>query len=756
MPSIDDYRQWIEETKKLIGFGNQNKYVAHNDKVAGLLKDLEDLGYSDPVLVKEYESLALRATNATKKSEVKKVDAELEGLGKRAQVLKDKIINYDATREKLILESVKKIEAAKKQIADVAKPALVKLGKGSLSIDHMYEDINDAFTDYGRTLKAMTPPKDMATATGTLDQTLKQAVKYQLEFIKSRRFLDHTESKNEEEIERKRNAEQLQINLELKGLKEKALARLVLLEDVGVPANTIQAITNEINSATNKTMVATADGKITTARQNQIQLQTTAVNGVQLQVTEVKKQIELKKKEFKKSKPATATLESLSKELDGIEQLLLTNNPEAIKGAEMTCKRVARLVNGTDDESGFGAFFTRIADHETTLKESKLKKYQAASCNQLLVKLAKLRDEFDAFELTAAEKELAEIDYEIKNLVTGEEELVVWREGIEQWLKTTKGAAGKIEDFLKSPSIFTKIGDKIKGKTSMIDILTAEIKNTYDVPGADTVSINAKQATAQNRIEEILKAIELKGDNSGAIAKLDKEFSDGAAELQRQADEEAEEDKDLENWKNELKVFKADLKEVKKSVKSAKGSTSDLEAVEMIGKTAEKVGKTDREGGRAQLKQAKNRLQRLSENPEGVSFKSPKELGKAPDNWRRALEGFNNNLTILAKEAGEKAPFAGIEAIEIKKKVMNAQTVFDAGAFARAGELIDTEVSLVERKKIREEVLRDVRRQKALLLNDPTIALIRRSPFGPKGIARDVRAFLDSIELNALRAVPAE
>jgi hypothetical protein len=61
-----------------------------------------------------------------------------------------------------------------------------------------------------------------------------------------------------------------------------------------------------------------------------------------------------------------------------------------------------------------------------------------------------------------------------------------------------------------------------------------------------------------------------------------------------------------------------------------------------------------------------------------------------------------------------------------------------------------------DRKKAREQILREVRVYQAALKTNPVLELLRRNPFGVTHVTGAIVTFLSSLEVNALRAIRAE
>jgi hypothetical protein len=778
MTPVDEYRSWIENTKPLIGAKGKKAYAANNETVAKLLKDFESAripGQADFLV--EYERLAARAAQAAESAkskgaksaekEIAAVAKELEALQTGMAQAKTGYESWKAQIDKLLGEyAPKKIS---QEVQKVRAAAEKKVPKGSeLAIESLTEEIQDQYKILGIEVRKLVPgdPVSRVQKVQTdFDNKLNQVVASKMALISAATFGDTAKGLAKERQKVKDKAESDELYLKIRGLRADARKLLPGLEDVGVPAADVKAFERRIEDSTSEDELKGIPAQIEQRRKSQVAIQDGAAKSIKEEIGSAKKLLAEKKTEFAKNKPALKTLEGVEKDLSNLDSLLSASHPDALKGAQITCTRVKRILNAASADGGFGAILTRIGKQEEALKDDSLKKFHQNDVNQLTLRLTKLRDEgIDPFDLAPASKEIDEIEAETKNLIDSEKKLQLWRADIARWLETTKAATRTIDDFLNRPGLFQKIGALFKGKSSMIDVLTKDIADAYNEAGADTADIDAKRSLAQGRIDHLLRLLKMQTDAKAADEQLkkakdelDKEYGDGAAELKARSDKKDAEKKDRKDWEQELKDFKDAFSKKKGEIRAAKGPKADLKAIEGIFEAAQKAGENNLQAGRDQLAFAKRRLGQL--DPKGVSFDTPKELTETAKRWNNALATFSANLDLLATKAEAKArmvPLPAPAVAEIRGKITRAKTLFDAKAFAGAPKLIDTTVPLSERKKIREEVLLQVRRQSDLLLQDPTLALIRRNPFKVTGVARDVRACLDSLELNVLRAVPAK
>jgi hypothetical protein len=781
MTPVDEYRAWIEKTKPLVGGKAKKSFSEKNDNVAKLLKQFESAqipGQGDYLV--EYERLAARATETAEaikkgesvkdKSAVKLGEKELTAIAKELEGLERRMAAEKANHDKWLVGRAQLFKTAgdtiNAEIGKIRKTAQDKLkGQNSIPLDFLTNPLQDQYQALDFDVKKLAPGDPLDPAKKAFETRMKNLVAEKEAIIKSSDFLQKAKTAAADQQKAKDNAEQEALARELRSLRADARKLLPSLEDVGVPAADIQAFDKHIEDATSGDELKRIEAQIEMRRKGQVATQATKAKSIKQEIEAVNKLLEEKKTEFKKNPPALKTLEVVGKDLASLDSLIGASHPGALEGAQITCTRIKRVLNATSADGGFGAILGRISKQEEVLKDASVKKYHEDNVNQLTLRINKLREEgIDPFDLAPASKEIEEIEFDAKNLVAAEKELQSWRAGIEQWLETTKNATRTVDEFINRPGLFEKIGAKLKGKSSMIDVLSKDIAGAYNEPAADTAAINAKRAQAQGRIDDLLKLLKMQTDQKAAEqqvakvqAQLDTEYSDGAAELKTRKEKEDAEAKDRENWTKEKKAFKVAFDEKKKAVREAKGPKADLQAIEGIFESAKKAGENNLQAGRDQLALAKRRLEQL--DPKGVSFDTPDQLPETPKRWANALGNFSANLDELAKRAETSArsvPLPAPAIAEITGKIGRARALFDAKAFAGAPKLIDTSLPLSERKKIREEVLREVRRQKALLLSDPTLALIRRNPFKVTGVARDVRACLDSLELNALRAVPAK
>ena len=106
MPRIEQYKEWIDKVRPMLGMGDARKVAKRNDEVAGLLTEMEKLVKSDAAeyevtgskgayeefkkgfvqLKKEFENLAGRSLSNPDKTEAEKIATDLRKLKQKVRI----------------------------------------------------------------------------------------------------------------------------------------------------------------------------------------------------------------------------------------------------------------------------------------------------------------------------------------------------------------------------------------------------------------------------------------------------------------------------------------------------------------------------------------------------------------------------------------------------------------------------------------------------------------------------------------------
>jgi hypothetical protein len=763
MPGIEDYQKWVEQAKSLIGdTGDQALYEKRNNQVASVLLELQAKGSKAHVpIFDEYKRLAGEAQSAQKandKKKVKQINENLKDLKDRA---KKALADHDAWRAKVdaaekkwIVETAKLTETLTKE----AQERVQKLRLQSASVAFITEDSDRLYDGLRKALAELPPNGDLSKLASQYEAALAA-------FAKSNRALDDRQfaavcnAQVQREAKVAAEREKQQKDVELLQKKRELDVSLRDLEDVGVDSANIASLRKRVGVKT----IPEAEQlfkDIAKSKADHEAVQKTKIKALSDQLKTLSASIEAKKKELRGNEKAVKALDDLGTEAAQLIKLGESNNPEALQGAQMLAKRIERIVKTTEADSGVAKLYSDIDAMKKILGDKDLQTFFDAKANQLQDRLKKLSDDVDVFDLPASESELGAIRVLADEIVKEKDKLLGWQAGVRKWMESVRGMAGELKAMVKGrgsavEKAFGNLGDFMTGKTLKITVLLKDIEDTYQQPGADQTTIEAKRTEVNARIRALMQALaDPKADAAGA---LDSEFKDATAELKSREDDKKAEEKKHEDFKKELETLLADIEKSREAVKTKKGPQAELDSLKKmagLAKTMEKNG--DREGALKQIEIVRKRLKKVGENPGGFAVYSTEELGQAAARWQSALAAVQKDLDALAAEASAVAKTAGKSQDQITNKIKAALAGFSQDAFKSAAKLIDETAPLAERKKIREEVLVQVRRHQSMLQNDPVLDLVRTSPFKVRVSTLPIRQALDGLELNALRAVPGE
>jgi DNA repair exonuclease SbcCD ATPase subunit len=755
MPGIADYQKWIEEAKALIGSSSaEDLYDKRNNQIVDFLRSLQAAKSKEyQAILTEYEGIAKavqKARQANDSKAIKKLNDDLKSLKDRAKKADAEAKSWREGVNKATAEIGAKTEEKVNDLIAKAEKRAEKLGIKSVPLEFVATDCNYLFNEYSFKFNALTPGSDPKPLAEEFKKKLADVVK-----AKEALIADDAKFKAACNVQLKaiQDAEAIKT---ASAVREKIRALDVSLrdlEDIGVDAKKIADLRKRVEVKTLEAAEAMSK-EIAQVKTNHEAAQKKNIEAMKGDLKKLTDSIDAKKKELKGNDKAIEAMDELSKEAARLIKLAETNNPEAMAGARILAKQIEGVVNATKPGAGVAKVFSDMEALEKAFKNEDLQKYFASNINPLKDRLNQLAKNVDVFDLTAAESELESIRTQGAAITKEKDALLRWQGGIRKWLGTIHTMVDEANAALKGRTTaigkkLGSLGDLMNGKKLKIAILLDDVEKSYLQPGADQAAIQAKCIEVNDRAVALKKAA-----SEDDVAKLEKEYGDGKTELEsRENTKKAEQDKH-EEFKKKLEELQQGITKARETVKSSKGPEAELDSLEKmagIAKTLEKNG--DREGALNQIEIVGKRLKKVTENPGGFAVYETEELTQADKRWNDALKAVQKDLKALAAEA---SAVAGKNQDQVRKKIESALTGFSADAFKSAGKLIDETVSLDERKKIREQVLAQVRRQRDFLQNDPVIDLVRTSPFKARVSTAPIRQALDGLELNALRAVAAK
>jgi hypothetical protein len=765
MPGIEDYRKWVEEAKPLIGASGGDLYEKRNNQVAEVLEQLQSKGSkAHTALFDTYKRLASEAQKAVAAKDQKKVEA----INSELKTLKDQANNairdHQLWQEKL--DKIQKklgddTQKASESLTKRAQARIKELGLTSASVAFIAADFSQVYDGLRKLVGGLAPNSDTSQLVSTYGIKLAELVKSTTELIANNRILK-IQSEAQAETEAKAAAEQDRRAQEtaLKQKKQDLLTSLTGLEDVGVEVGAIAGFKARIPEVKTLDGATKLSGEIAKKKTDHENGQKTKIKGLSSELEILAKQIEAKKKELKGNDNALKALDALGKEAGQLIKLAESNNPEALEGAHLLAKRIERIVKSSAPDGGLGQVYAEITEIGKTLEDKDLQKYCGPKTNQLKDRLKKLTGDVDPFDLPAAEAEIASIKFLAVSLVEEKDTRLAWQGGVRKWLDSIHGMVDELNAILKGrdtavEKVFGSFGDLLTGKTLMANVLLKDIEAVYQQPGANQAAIDAKRVEVNGRMRSLMVAA--KDPATDASTALQQEYDDASKDAQSREDAKTAEQNAQERFEENREKFKKELEAVREKVEAKKGPKAELDTLEKMSQTAKTMEKNgDRKGALERMAVARKRLAGLSKNPGGFAVNDKSELDRAAVRWNSAIDAVGEQLNTLAAQASEVAKSIGSNPDEVGKKIKSALAAFDRQAFSSAAKLIDETLLLPQRKKLREEVLVQVRRQRSILQNDPVIDMVRTSPFKTKVSTAPIRQALDGLELNALRAVPAE
>ena len=765
MPGIEDYRKWVEEAKPLIGASGGDLYEKRNNQVAEVLQQLQSKGSKAHIaLFDTYQRLASEAQKAVADKDQKKV----ESINSELKTLKDQARNairdhqlwqekIDKIQKKLGEDTVKASESLTKR----AQARVNELGLTSASVAFIAADFSKVYEGLRKLMGGLAPNSDTSQLVSTYGIKLAELVKSTGELIANNRILKlESETQAKTEAKAAAEAERRAKEIELKKKQQDLLTSLAGLEDVGVEVGVIAGFKARIPEVKSLDDAAKLSGEIAKKKTDHENNQKTKIKGLGSELEALGKQIEAKKKELKGNDNAVKALDALGKEASQLIKLAESNHPDALDGAHMLAKRIERIVKTTEPDGGLGQVYAEITEIGKTLDDKDLQKYCGPKTNQLKDRLKKLTADVDPFDLPAAEAEIASIKFLASSLVEEKDTRLAWQGGVRKWLESIHGMVDELNAILKGrdtavEKVFGSFGDLLTGKTLMANVLLKEIEEAYQQPGANQAAIDSRRVEVNGRMRGLMVAA--KNPAADASAALQQEYDDANKDAQSREDAKSAEENAHQKFQENREKFKKELEAVREKVEAKKGPKAELDTLEKMSQTAKTMEKNgDRKGALERLEVARKRLAALNKHPGGFAVNDKNELDRAAVRWNSALDAVGEQLNALAVQAAEVAKSTGNNPDEVGKRIKSALAGFDRQAFNSAAKLLEETLSLPQRKKLREEVLVQVRRHRSILQSDPVIDMVRTSPFKARVSTAPIRQALDGLELNALRAVPAE
>jgi chromosome segregation ATPase len=305
------------------------------------------------------------------------------------------------------------------------------------------------------------------------------------------------------------------------------------------------------------------------------------------------------------------------------------------------------------------------------------------------------------------------------------------------------------------------MGDKlgvaalVRSDTKMA-LLLKDIEAAYQTPGVDQKAVNLMIDDVNRRIFN-LRALDKGGKKDEFKKGIEEEQKQAEADVNKKKQEEKAKADKLKEFQGKCSALKKRIDAVEKKVADAKGSKEDVDAARSIASTAESISKNgELKDAEEKLAVADNKVTQLENNPGGFAMESAKELGKAPERWTAAIEEAKAAIDEVAGEAEKLALQAGKDKNVVAEKVKSVKTLFKTPAMLGAPlkTLRDEQAKPEAQKAAREQILREIRELRTMMDTNPVLQLVRRSPFKTKiPVTLGIKKFLDSLELNTLRAV---
>lgn len=343
-----------------------------------------------------------------------------------------------------------------------------------------------------------------------------------------------------------------------------------------------------------------------------------------------------------------------------------------------------------------------------------------------------------------------------------------------RWVRATKHRLGLFDkDFETLDKIVNQHKDSLeKSKDKVVSIgslklsagkvgkFVGQARVLYtEVEGYAKTATDEEQTLGNRKLQEIqtlLDGYKPFGDAKSATAntKVLEDQNQGVQALNDKYDAKKQ-------WEEDYKEFKAYRSGVHKHLKQLPGKY-DQQEYDDIKKFADSANKAalasgDYDLGRKSLKRAKERLDRLVENPQGERKTSKNEVGKLPDKWKKALKtSTRGRLDQLAETAAERRRDAGHEEPSIAEMMTAVRKVgmyFDERAFDAVCNTLQTSEDDQACKKAREQGLRIVRDYQAYVTKDKLVRHVVLNVFGVDGIMTDLMKVLRDLEFNILRCV---
>lgn len=251
-------------------------------------------------------------------------------------------------------------------------------------------------------------------------------------------------------------------------------------------------------------------------------------------------------------------------------------------------------------------------------------------------------------------------------------------------------------------------------------------------------------------------AVYLKGAQASTSARL----SDGIMALladQSQANQARLDQYDAqEDWQALITQMRNQSTFVKQAVTKAKGDIKALQEIERMIQTIDKATRASRDYdvGREQMRYLGRRLDHLFEDPMGAKTTSLKHLSTLNDRWKASLQHLNQDLTKLNRQIEQSLSEDDAGLKDSSRRATQAIVqLFDPRAFGDIiGRLVNEKTTTAERKRVREDGLRQVAFYQKTLAENPLLQHLAINPFAPPAFGA-VRLTLRDLDLNFNRCV---
>lgn len=483
-----------------------------------------------------------------------------------------------------------------------------------------------------------------------------------------------------------------------------------------------------------------------------------SVEGEKLEAELVKFRKEVRN-EYAKDDRIKPAYRKLLTEIDQLDVIVETNNTGAFASARQRMEAIKAAGLG-----GTIAIITQLLVNADAIAvvtgNATVAQEFESDTNEILLAVKTAFKDLDLYDVAKGAKTFADLKAQADDLKQKTDALLKWREGITQKLKALDGM---IKEFRKL----------VPGsKPTTFELNAKDAKEKYDKPGVDRAAVDKLISDAERVVYPMINNIREVGPGQNKVIEaLEKDFSKAAKiiedEEQKKTDK-ANKHKDIET---RINTFKGDLVKAREAVdKDPTGDQDELSELKILFKQVQKkFDAKDDDGAGSQLAGIEVRLKKLLEVPGGVTAGSVKELLGVATQWDNAMKAMRLALDMINDGAKVVAPVAKVDPKEIETPLNRAyarfepfkktlvQSVLQLAEGEKAKVSKDEHAKLLKaRKAARESALVDVRSLYTILDTDPVVVSLANNPFVKGSPFSEMRKFAQSIEYNALRAVPPE